>query len=63
MFLSNLVSTGPLIACGVSLLLAAICYGMYIYTIYTYTVLLTSIVFRILIGIAAFTGQAFASSK
>ncbi|CEG76745.1 hypothetical protein RMATCC62417_11602 [Rhizopus microsporus] len=40
MFLSNLKGTGPLIATGVSLLLAAICYG-----------------------IAAFTGQAFASSK
>ncbi|KAI8090619.1 hypothetical protein BDF21DRAFT_333609 [Thamnidium elegans] len=40
MFLSNLVSVGPLIACGVSLLLASICYG-----------------------IAAFTGQAYASSK
>ncbi|KAG2190343.1 hypothetical protein INT46_011598 [Mucor plumbeus] len=40
MFLSNLINVGPLIACGVSLLLAAICYG-----------------------IAAVTGQAFASSK
>ncbi|KAI9342989.1 hypothetical protein BD770DRAFT_422005 [Pilaira anomala] len=40
MFLSNLVNVGPLIATGVSLLLASICYG-----------------------IAAFTGQAFASSK
>ncbi|KAI8353228.1 hypothetical protein BD560DRAFT_336780 [Blakeslea trispora] len=40
MFLSNLLNVGPLIACGVSLLLAAICYG-----------------------IAAFTGQAFASSR
>jgi hypothetical protein len=27
MFLSNLINVGPLIACGVSLLLAAICYG------------------------------------
>ncbi|CEP10682.1 hypothetical protein [Parasitella parasitica] len=27
MFLSNLLNVGPLIACGVSLLLAAICYG------------------------------------
>ncbi|EIE89440.1 hypothetical protein RO3G_14151 [Rhizopus delemar RA 99-880] len=40
MFLSNLLNVGPLIATGVSLLLAAICYG-----------------------IAAFSGQAFASSR
>ncbi|KAI8328302.1 hypothetical protein EDC96DRAFT_530697 [Choanephora cucurbitarum] len=40
MLLSNLLNVGPLIACGVSLLLAAISYG-----------------------IAAFTGQAFASSR
>ncbi|KAI8967805.1 hypothetical protein BDF20DRAFT_840014 [Mycotypha africana] len=40
MFLSTLMNTGPLVACGVTLLLGAICYG-----------------------VAAFSGQAFASSK
>ena len=29
MFLSNILNTGPLIAAAVTLLLAAICYGIY----------------------------------
>lgn len=63
MFLSNLINVGPLIACGVSLLLAAICYGK------KYKVTrLERIIFNQndawnMIGIAAVTGQAFASSK
>jgi hypothetical protein len=58
MFLSNLINTGPLIACGVTLLFAAIAYGKIIIVVTHVRILNNNT-----IGIAAFTGQAFASSK
>lgn len=60
MFLSNLLNVGPLIAAGVSLLLAAICYGKVYFRVTRQKYMAD---WHDHIGIAAVSGQAFASSR